>query len=119
MAVTERLRFQQQHDLHDLRTHFFAHAAAMRHHQIVLELTQFLCRNGDVTQASEAGSDAIYRAANIAHLAVKICAATLDSGYCLLAQTELLVVFDNLLYLINSKVIMIDNMHNGIFKVLF
>ena len=79
VPVREGLRLQEEHEFNNLRTHFFAGAARVRHHQVVLQLAQVLLGNGYVVQRPKAGGNAIDGPPDIVHFAVQVFAA-FDNG---------------------------------------
>ena len=83
----------------------------MRHNEVVLQLTQFLGGNGYVTQRTETGGNAIDGTADVAHLAVQVLTAFLDSGDGFVAELQLFVFVEYFFDAFNRQSFMAYCMH--------
>ena len=111
MSVGERLRFQEKHQFHNLRAHFFTGAAGMGHHQVVLQLAQVLLGNAYVVQRAESGGDTIDRPPDIVHFVVQVLAAFHNGLHGFLRQRQFFFMVDNFLYPFQGKMCERDGMH--------
>ena len=103
MAIGEGLRLQQEHELHNLRTHGVTGAAGVGHHQVVLQLAQVLPGNGDIVQGAETGGDAIYGTADVFHLPVQVFAALYNGLGGLFGKDQFLVFVQNFFYSLQGE----------------
>ena len=118
MAVTQRLCFQQKHQFNNLRTHFFAHTAGMRHNQIVLQLAEVFCGNGDVAQTSESGGHTVNGTADIFHLAIQELAAFLNRRDGFLAKFQLHVIVNDFFDSVDGQMLIAnDVLIHGFFAI--
>ena len=111
MAVGKRLRLEQEHQLDDGRAHFFAGAAGVRHHEVVLQLRQVFGRDGHIIERAEAGGDAIDRPVDVLHFGVEVVAALFDGRDGLFREGEMLAVVEDLLQPLQGQVFVRYGMH--------